>query len=107
MLFDLGLSSIWGDVSTQTRTTKANHTKGLRQTKKLLHSKGSCQQNERATCHLRRSYLQMTSDKGFIPKTCKKLTQLNIKKSNNPIKKWAEAEETFLHRTYMKGQQVH
>ena len=80
---------------------------GLHHTKQLLHSKGNYQQNERATCHLRGSYLQMTSDNGLIVKIRKKLTQLNIKRSNNPIKKWAEAEETFLQRAYTKGQQVH
>ena len=42
-------------------------------------------------------------DKGLISKICKQLLQLNSRKINDPIKKWAKELETFLQRRHTDG----
>lgn len=48
-----------------------------------------------------------TSDKELISKMSKELLKINIRKSNNQIKKWAkDLNRTFLQKRIYKGQQV-
>ena len=63
---------------------------GPNQTYKLLHSKGTINKMKKQPTEWEKIFANDVTNKGSISKIYKQLIQLNIKKTNNPIKMGAE-----------------
>ena len=53
-------------------------------------AKESINKMQRQPSEWEKMFANEATDKGFISKIYKQLMQLNIKKTNNPVQKWAD-----------------
>ena len=90
-LFDMGLSKIILDMSPQARETKAKINKrDYIKLKSFCTAKETVNRMKRLPTEQEKKFANDISDEGLIAKTYRKLIQLDIKKTNNQIKKWTE-----------------
>ena len=90
-LFDINHSNIFFDPPPRVMEIKTKINKWyLMKLKSFSKAKETTNRMERQPSKWEKIFANRSTDKGLISKIYKQLMQLNIKKTKNPIKKWAE-----------------
>ena len=90
-LFDINHSRILLDLPPREMEIKTKINKrDLMKLKSFCIAKETINKTKRHPSEWEKIFANEATDKGLISKTYKQLMQLNIKKTNNPIQKWAE-----------------
>ena len=90
-LFDINCSKIFFDLPPRVMRIKTKINKwDLIKLKIFCTAKETINKTKRHLSEWEKIFANEATDKGLISKIYKQLMQLNIKKTNNPVKKWAE-----------------
>ena len=91
ILFDINHSKIFFDPLPRVMEIKTKINKwDLMKLKRFCTAKETVNKTKRQPSEWEKIFAKESTDKGLISKIYKQLMKLNIKKTNNPIKKWAE-----------------
>ena len=87
---DINRSNVFSGQSPKTTEIKAKINWDQIKLKSFCTAKEAINKMKRQPSELEKIFANESTDKGLISKICKQLMQLNIKKTNDPIQKWAE-----------------
>ena len=107
-LYDINHSKSLSDPPPRVMEMKTKINKwDLMKLKSFCKAKETINKTKRQPSEWEKIFANQSMDKGLISKIYKQLMQLNIKRTNNPIQKWAEDLNRFLQRRHTDGQEVH